>query len=79
MYMYCLSGGCHTVTWNDAVSSYKTGEYYGSFYWDINYGVPQYLFDYGTMSCSWIGSYWNDKISMVSIVGFDNGEPPRSC
>jgi hypothetical protein len=57
--------------WNDKVSSYKTGQWYGHFSWDNDNGGPHHNFSDHWL-CSWIGSYWNDEISYVQLDGTGN-------
>ena len=57
---------CCFRNWNDIVSSYKTGNYFGNFYADDNQQGTTYPIQ-PRLLCSWIGSVWNDRISSISI------------
>lgn len=56
------------INWNDRVSSWKSGNFWGSLSWDINGGGARYPFS-DHMLCPWIGSHWNDQASWLSIGG----------
>jgi hypothetical protein len=62
-------------TWNDAISSFKSGQQNGYFYWNSNDGGANYWFSSGEY-CSYIGNHlngsnvanWNDQISSIKIL-----------
>ena len=56
------------TSWEEVVSSYKSGKWWGHFSYFANDGDPDYgLFDH--VLCPWIGSYWNDHVRYVKLVG----------
>lgn len=77
------TGGCVAQeTWNDQVSSFKTGSWSGYFDWDINtngawirYNANETCANIGYKNMGSNNANWNDKMSTVEILGnYSNGQ-----
>jgi hypothetical protein len=72
-----VTGFCNPVffSWNDALSSFRTGSWRGYLWWDINKGGPNLFFS-ALETCPNIGAHingtnlanWNDRASSIQII-----------